>query len=120
MNKAIMAGALMAASLLVFTFAFAAGNVDKGKKLFNDPGFAGGSRACNSCHNNGDGLQAAGAKKEFTISGKKATSLEDAVNICIVGANGGKAIKKDSAEMMDIVAYIKSIGSKSKKSTGGY
>ncbi len=114
MKKTVIFGMLMALCMLAVSFAFASGNAEKGKALFNDPGFAGGSRSCNSCHTDGEGLEHAGTKKEFTISGRKANRLEDAVNICIVGANGGKAIKTDSAEMMDIVAYIKSIGANPK------
>jgi len=94
---------------LVFTFAFAAGDVAKGKALFNDKKFAGGSKACNECHVNGKGLEKAADKKEFKIMGKTQKSLEEAVNACIVGANKGKAIDAKSAQMQDMVAYVKSL-----------
>jgi cytochrome c len=90
---------------------------ERGKALFMDKDFAGGSKACNSCHPNGRGLKKAGTKKKFNIMGKRQNSLEEAVNFCIVNANKGKAIKKDSDEMKDIVSYIKSLG---KKETPGY
>jgi cytochrome c553 len=54
---------------LIFSFSFAAGNVEKGKSLFNDPKFAGGTKACNECHPGGRGLEKSGTKKEFNIGG---------------------------------------------------
>jgi cytochrome c len=96
---------------LVFSFAFAAGDVEKGKALFNDPKFAGGTagKSCNSCHPDGKGLEKSAEKKEFNIMGKKQIGLEEAVNFCIVNANKGKAIDPKSEQMKDIVAYIKSL-----------
>jgi len=94
---------------LVFTFAFAAGDAAKGKALFNDKKFAGGSKACNDCHANGKGVEKAADKKEFKLMGKTQKSLEEAVNACIEGASKGKAIDAKSAQMMDMVAYIKSL-----------
>ena len=94
---------------LLFSLAFAAGNVEKGKALFNDPKFAGGTKACNECHLGGKGLEKSGMKKEFNIMGKKQMGLEEAVNFCIVNATKGKAIDPKSQEMKDIIAYIKSL-----------
>jgi len=96
---------------LIFSFAFAAGNVEKGKALFNDPKFAGGTsgKSCSSCHPGGKGLEKAADKKEFGIMGKKQKSLGEAVNFCIVNANKGKAIDTKSDQMKDIVTYIKSL-----------
>ena len=113
---------------LVFTFAFAAGDAAKGKALFNDKKFAGGSKACNDCHAGGKGVEKAGDKKEFKIMGKTQKSLEEAVNACIEGGNKGKAIDAKSAQMQDMVAYIKSLKAAdkpaekapAKKATGGY
>jgi cytochrome c len=103
---------------LIFSFAYAAGDAEKGKALFNDPKFAGGVKPCNSCHPNGKGLEKAAIKKEFHIMGKTVKSLEEAVNTCIVNANKGKAIDVQSGPMKDIVAYIISL--KPKKPAGGY
>jgi len=103
---------------LIFSFAYAAGDAEKGKALFNDPKFAGGTKACNSCHPSGKGLEKAADKKEFQIMGKTAKSLEEAVNTCIVNANKGKAIDVKSDQMKQMVAYIKSL--KAKKTAGGY
>jgi cytochrome c len=101
---------LMAVSL-IFSFAIAAGNVEKGKALFNDTKFAGGTagKSCNSCHPDGKGLEKAADKKEFGIMGKKQMGLEEAVNFCIENALKGKAIDPKSEQMKDIVAYIKSL-----------
>jgi cytochrome c len=103
---------LALASFLALPAALSAGegSVDQGRAHFNDPGFAGGKRACNECHPGGRGLVAAGKKTRFSIMGGTQNSLEEAVNFCIVKANKGKAIAVDSREMMDIVSYIKSLG----------
>ncbi len=69
---------------LVISFAFAAGDASKGKAIFNDPKFAGGVKACNECHPGGRGLEKSGMKKEFKIMGEKLTSIEEAINYCIV------------------------------------
>lgn len=103
---------------LVFSAAFAGKHLpeERGKVLFNDQSFAGGVKACNACHPNGRGLENAGEKKEFHIMGKTQKSLEEAVNVCIVNANKGKAIDVKSDQMKDMVAYIKSL----KKKAPGY
>jgi cytochrome c len=88
-------------------------SAERGKALFEDDYFAGGEKACSACHPNGRGLGKAGSKKEFHIMGKTQKSLEEAVNFCIVGANKGNAIDEKSAEMKDIVSYIKSLSKKS-------
>jgi cytochrome c len=116
----------MMACGLLFTAAFAvhegdvgsaallSGNIEKGMTLFNDTKFAGATsgKSCNSCHPDGKGLEKAEDKKEFNIMGKKQSSLEEAVNFCIEMAIKGKAIDTKSDQMMDIVAYIKSLKGK--------
>lgn len=99
---------------LVFSFAYAAGNVEKGKALFNDPKFAGGTagKSCASCHPDGKGLEKAAEKKEWKTPAGPAKTLKEAVNLCIVNALKGKALEPKSEEMKDIVAYIKSLGKK--------
>jgi cytochrome c553 len=86
---------------LVVSFAFAAGDPAKGKVLFNDAKLAGGTagKSCNSCHPDGKGLETAADKKD----------LEKTINLCVEQALKGKAIDPKSAEMADIVAYIKSL-----------
>ncbi len=99
---------------VMFSAAFAIKHMpeERGKTLFNDPKFAGGTKACNECHPNGRGLEKAADKKEFNIMGKTQKSLEEAVNFCIVNANKGKTIGVKSKQMKDIVAYIKSLKGK--------
>lgn len=106
---------------LIFSFAFAAGNVEKGKAMFNDAKAFGapGEKSCSSCHPNGKGLEKAGEKGKKTWKNPAGVflSLEDTINVCIVMANKGKALDPKSQEMIDLVAYIKSLG---KMKTGGY
>jgi mono/diheme cytochrome c family protein len=89
------------AVLLVWSFAFAAGDAAKGKILFDDPEFAGGTagQSCSSCHPEGKGAAKAADKKD----------LRKTINSCIVNALRGKAIDPGSSEMDDMVAYLKSI-----------
>jgi cytochrome c len=88
------------------------GSIAKGKALFNDPKFGSGTSgmSCNSCHPNGRGLEKSGAKSKFNIMGATQSSLEEAVNICIVRPLKGAAIDPESQDMKDIVSYIKSLG----------
>jgi cytochrome c len=87
----------------------AAGNAEKGKALFNDAKLGTSGKTCNSCHNEGKGLDKSGEKKEISLMGKKYTSLEDAINFCIENPLKGKALDPKSQEMQDLVAYIKSL-----------
>ena len=97
-----------------FCLAFAADKTpaERGKDHFNNPAFAGGKKSCNTCHPDGRGLKASGAKSSFNIMGGHQNSLEEAINACIVYANKGKTIALDSPEMQDLVSYIKSLGEK--------
>lgn len=94
-----------------FTLAFAEGNVENGKKLYNDPTLGGSTnpKSCNTCHPGGRGIEHSGTKKYSSLMGMSAGSLEDVVNICIARPLGGKALANDSQQMQDIVAYIKSL-----------
>jgi cytochrome c len=84
-------------------------DAERGKTHFNNPSFAGGKKACNACHSSGRGLEEAGAKTKFNIMGGAQSSLEEAINVCIINANRGQAISVDSQEMQDIVSYLKSL-----------
>ena len=110
---------------LVFSSAFAMKHTpeERGKALFNDPKAFGGQKACSSCHPDGKGLEMTGAKKEWTTPAGKTKTLEEAINLCIVNANKGKALEAKSEQMKDMVAYIKSLGKKEapkKPKMGGY
>jgi cytochrome c len=99
---------------LIFSYAFATGNVERGKKMFNDPKLGTNGSTCNSCHPDGQGLEKAGdkGKVEWTTPAGVLRSLEDAINVCITMALNGKALDKKSQAMQDMVAYIKSLGGK--------
>jgi cytochrome c553 len=97
---------------LIFSFAFAAGNAEKGKAMFNDPKAFGGKAACSSCHPAGKGLEMAADKKEWKTPAGKTKTIEEAVNLCIVNANKGKALDVKSEQMADMVAFIKSLAKK--------
>jgi cytochrome c553 len=103
---------------VMLSAAMADGDAAKGKALFSDPKFADGVRACSGCHPDGRGLEKAADRKVFHIGGKTQRTLEEAVNACIVNANEGRAIDPQSADMQNIVAYIRSL--KGTKPADGY
>ncbi len=90
------------------------GDVERGKSLFNDPALSGSTNedSCNTCHSNGSGMEKAGSKEFTVFMDSKVNSLEDVINICIEQPLEGKTLSKDSQDMKDIVAYIKSLGAK--------
>ncbi|MDD5772669.1 MAG: hypothetical protein PHX78_04290 [bacterium] len=103
---------------VLFSSAFAGGgDVKKGKTLFNDPKFGGGTagKSCNSCHPDGKGLEKSADKKEISIMGNKMKSIEEAVNACIKNPMKGKGLDVKSADMVNIVSYLKSLGKKAEK-----
>jgi cytochrome c len=95
---------VMVSFSLMLSLASAAGNAEKGKILFNDPKLGGGTAgmSCNSCHPDGRGLEKAADRKD----------LEKMVNVCIKNTLKGKSIDSKSAEMADIIAYLKSLKGK--------
>lgn len=99
------------AVLVSSVLAFPDGDKEKGKALFHDPTFAGATtgRSCSSCHIEGRGLENTGGKEEWRIMGKRYKSLEGAVNYMIEKALHGKALDPGSEEMVDTVAYVKSL-----------
>jgi cytochrome c peroxidase len=98
-------------SSLACALAFAGGDVERGKKLFNDPKISGATsgKSCDTCHPGGSGLEQAGMKKEFHLGGGKQGNLEEAINLCILKALNGNALDPQSQEMQDLTAYIKSL-----------
>ncbi len=98
-------------SVSVASLAFAGGDVEKGKALFNDPTLGGGTtgKSCNSCHPGGKGLEGVAELTEFRMMGKTYKSLEDVINYDIQKALHGKPLDKDSEEMANLIAYIKSL-----------
>ena len=100
----------------VFAAGMMGGEAERGKALFNDPKAFGGSISCSSCHPDGRGLEKSGmmGKTEWKTPVGTYKSLEEAINVCITGANKGKAIDVKSQEMKDMVAYIHSLGKEMK------
>ena len=101
---------VMALTAAVASYALAQSPEERGRAHFTNPTFAGGQKACNTCHPNGRGLEKAGTKTKFTIMGESQNSLEEAINACITHAIQGTAIPVDSKEMKEMVSYIKSLG----------
>lgn len=99
---------------LLSSFSLAlADEIARGKALYNDPKLGGGTRgkSCASCHPESSAARWLN-KKEYSIMGNKAKSIEEAVNICIKNAMGGKGLDAKSADMKALVAYIKSLSKK--------
>ncbi len=88
--------------------------IEKGKVIFNDPALGTTGASCNTCHVNGKGLENTVHKKEWFTGGKLHTTLEEAVNYCIIYALKGKPLDVKSAEMQSLVLYIKSLGRKTR------
>lgn len=113
LKTVVMTNAVVA---LCCSFAFAAGSVEKGKALFDDPNFAGGTsgKSCKSCHPNGKGLEKSGMKRKKEWKNPAGTwlRLEDANNVCVMMALKGNTIDPKGEEMKDLVAYIKSLAKK--------
>ena len=88
------------------------GDVERGKKLFGDPKLGGGTsgKSCASCHKDGKGLENLAGKNEFRAMGKKYTSLEDIINYFVETALHGKALDRDSDDMRDLIAYLRTLG----------
>ncbi len=109
---------VMLAAIFVFSMVLAVKDdaVERGKTLFNDPEFAGGlsGKSCATCHPDGEGMDKAAARKEWKDSEGNVKTLEDMINQCIIGALEGEALDKNSEEMKDIVAYIKSFKKEAK------
>lgn len=74
--------------------------IEQGKKLFNDPTFAGSTndKSCNTCHPDG--------KKIGKATGGDYTKI---VNRCIVGALKGHELEGDNEEMQALQAYLHSL-----------
>lgn len=90
-----------------------AGDVAKGKALFNDVNLGTNGKSCNSCHTAGKDINS--TKKTYTVLGTTQDSLEDAVNVCIKMALSGEPLDKGSDKMKDMVSYLKSLSDTKKR-----
>lgn len=79
-------------------------SLELGQKLFNDATLGGSKNetSCTTCHQDGKGLEKAGAKKD----------LVKMINNCITGPLKGEKIDGRSVEMRSLKMYIESLGSK--------
>ena len=109
---------------LIFTVAFGATSAERGKALFNDPKAFGatGITSCASCHPDGKGLETSGKwlKRTFINPAGSWLKLQDAINICIIMANKGKAIDPRSQDMKDLVSYIRQVSKENTAPPPGY
>ena len=85
-----------------FSIAAEKSSVEYGKKLFNDPTLGGSTndKTCNSCHNNGKGLEKAGTNPK----------LSKVINNCITKPLKGNKIDGRSVQMRSLKMYIQSLG----------
>lgn len=88
------------------------GDVGNGKALFNDVNLGTNGKSCNSCHADGNNIDA--SKQTYSILGSEQESVEDAVNFCIEMALSGEALGKDSEKMNDLVSYLQTVKVKMK------
>ncbi|MDD5773524.1 MAG: hypothetical protein PHX78_08695 [bacterium] len=88
-----------------------AGDVKKGKALFNDTKLGGGTagKSCNSCHPDGKGLENFIEQKVSDSTGSKLKSEEEAVNMCVKSPMKGVGMDIKGADMANVIAYIKSL-----------
>lgn len=80
-----------------------------GKKLFDDPGFAGSQNqySCASCHADGAKIGNIANKRSFLIVETRYSSVEDVINKAMITTYlSGKPIDKESQEMKDLVDYL--------------
>ena len=92
-----------------------AGNIDKGKVLFESPQLGGGTtgKSCKSCHKEGRNLSSdLFDREQYTIMGNDKKSLAEVINFCIERPLGGKAIAPQGDEMLDLKSYISTLVSK--------
>ena len=92
---------------------------ERGKAMFNDVKFAGGTsgKSCATCHPDGKGLEGVVDKKAWKNPGGEFKTLEEAVNACITMALKGTALDVKSDQMKDLVSYMKTFKAKEEKTT---
>lgn len=113
--KAFIIWAVSIASAVLLVSSIYAADAAKGRTLFNDSKLGSGATgsSCATCHGEGRGLEAVDGKKAFVVMGKAVARLEDAVNVCIEGRLKGRALGSKSADMTNLIAYIRSLKARS-------
>ena len=96
---------LLAASCSLFLFALPVQaeepSVELGHTLFTDAGLGASKndKSCNTCHENGKGMEKAGCKSD----------LAALINKCIRGPMQGEGITEDTVAMESLKLYIQSL-----------
>jgi len=100
MKNSTMLVALPVFIAMAFSVAFAMNHTpeERGKAHFNNPNFAGGKKACSTCHPGGSGLSGVGDKKEFHIMGHQQGSLEEAINECKQGKGNCRGLNGNARD----------------------
>jgi len=105
--------------ILMFGIGIAhAGDISKGKSLFNSTKLGTNGKSCNSCHADGGSID--GTKSSYSILGSEQSNIEDAANFCIEMALSGKALEKNSDKMKDLAAYLSTLKPKVVTEAPGY
>jgi cytochrome c len=114
MKKKMFVIASVFAMAGTLTLAYAA-DIEKGKALFASPTLGGGTtgKSCMTCHDGGEGFgDDLFDRKSHNIMGMDKNSVEEVVNICIERPLGGVAIDPAGEEMLDLIAYMKTLVAK--------
>lgn len=76
-------------------------SVELGRQLFNNKGLGASTNetSCNTCHDNGEGLEKAGAKADLAAM----------INRCITGPLKGQALNEKTVAMESLKLYIRSL-----------
>lgn len=100
-------------------------SIERGKNLFMDTSLGTSGMSCNSCHLEGgtkdnkmgemtmkafDNLAAKYPK--YFMMGKRVTTLDQVVNMCIMGPMKGKPLSWDDQKLTDLTAYVASVKAK--------
>lgn len=86
-------------------------DVKNGRALFQDETLGGSSnsKSCRSCHKRESELVGTADKSYDSLFGFITRDVEDVINLCIVLPLKGKPYAKNSQEMADLIAYLRSI-----------
>ncbi len=87
------------------------GDVKNGRILFRDEALGGSTndKSCLSCHKKESELAGMASKNYDSLFGYVTQDVEDVINLCIVLPLKGKPYIKDSQEMADLLAYLRSV-----------
>lgn len=87
------------------------GDLKNGRLLFRDEALGGSTndKSCRSCHKNESELAGSASKNYDSLFGYITRDVEEVINLCIILPLKGKPYAKDSQEMADILAYLRSI-----------